>query len=203
MREFIPRICSGEPQSDPILVHFLEMAGDLRGYLPDYTANMVHMRMMTFANEKLCGWKDANQLALKPEAGNYIEYSRYKNGISEPYAACIWPTSLCPDVAEYIQAFPDTLMFINYVNDSMSFYKEVLEEDEGSYVSRYGQLNGKTFVESVDDLVEKIISTTERIRKILGEGQARECWEDFASGFVHFGLFCPRYRWKEVVPEYF
>lgn len=117
----------------------------------------------------------------------------------------------------------DTLMFINYVkyvfkkwlshlfntdivnicSDFMSFYKEVLEEDEGSYVSRYGQLNGKTFVESVDDLVEKIISTTERIRKILGEGQARECWEDFASGFVHFGLFCPRYRWKEVIPEYF
>ena len=85
----------------------------------------------------------------------------------------------------------------------MSFYKELREEDEGAYIVRYAQLNGKSIKDSVDDLVEKIISTTGRIRSILGEGRAREAWENFASGFVHFGLFCPRYRWKEVVPEYF
>lgn len=111
-------------------------------------------------------------------------------------------------------------MFINYVkyvlsvlltflilkllySDLMSFYKEVIEEDEGSYICRYAKLNGKTFEESVHDLVEKIIATTARIRNILGEGRAREAWEDFASGFVHFGLYCPRYKWKDIVPEYF
>lgn len=85
----------------------------------------------------------------------------------------------------------------------MSFYKELREEDEGAYIVRYAQLNRKSIEDSVDDLVEKIIATTGRIRNILGEGRAREAWENFASGFVHFGLFCPRYRWKEVVPEYF
>lgn len=71
----------------------------------------------------------------------------------------------------------------------MSFYKEVLENDEGCYVNRYGQLYGKTLEQSIEDLVEKIITTTERIRKILGEGRARDAWEYFASGFVHFGLY--------------
>ena len=106
MREFIPRICRGKPQLHPILSHFVDYADKLTGYLPDYTANMVHTGMMAFANEELCGWKDANQMTLKAEASNYIEYSRYKNGISEPYAACIWPSELCPEVSEYIQAFP-------------------------------------------------------------------------------------------------
>ena len=85
----------------------------------------------------------------------------------------------------------------------MSYYKEVVENDEGCYVRRYGQLYRKTLEQSIEDLVEKIVSTTERIRKILGEGPAREAWEDFASGFVHFGLYCLRYMWESVVPEYF
>ena len=85
----------------------------------------------------------------------------------------------------------------------MSFYKEAVENDECCYLRRYGQIYNKTLEQSVVDLVEKNINTTERIRKILGEGPAREAWEDFASGYVHFGLYCHRYRWKEVVPEYF
>ncbi|KAK7692765.1 hypothetical protein QCA50_004398 [Cerrena zonata] len=106
MREFIPRICTGQPQLDPILSHFIEMASEVRKYLPDYTANMVHTCMMGFANEELCIRQDVNQLTLKPDAGTYIKYSRYKNGLSEIFAACIWPSTMCPDVAEYIQAFP-------------------------------------------------------------------------------------------------
>lgn len=106
MREFIPRVCDGRPQLHPILTHFVECTGALREFLPDYTSNMVHTGTMAFANEELCGWQDANKLTLHPDAGNFVEYSRYKNGISEPYAACIWPRSMCPDVGEYVQAFP-------------------------------------------------------------------------------------------------
>ena len=106
MQEFIPRICTGQPQLHVILTQFIRSASLVRGYLPDYTANMVHTCMMAYANEEVCGWKDANTLDLRPEAGNYIDYSRYKNGISEPYAACIWPSTMFPDVKEYIQAFP-------------------------------------------------------------------------------------------------
>ena len=55
----------------------------------------------------------------------------------------------------------------------------------------------------VDELVEKILKVTESVREILGEGRAREAWESFASGYVHFHLYCSRYQLEEVVPEYF
>ena len=103
-----------------------------------------------------------------------------------------------------VQILSPTFKATNLVgSDLLSYYKEVLDDDDAAYVARYAQLNGKTIEESVDALSEKIISITERVRKILGDGQAREAWENFASGFVRFNLFCPRYRWKEVVPEYF
>ena len=84
----------------------------------------------------------------------------------------------------------------------MSYYKEVLEEDGTAYVARYAQLNGKTVEAAASELSERIVSIIERIRNILGDGRAREAWEDFASGYVHFHL-CPRYKLKEIIPEYF
>ena len=79
----------------------------------------------------------------------------------------------------------------------------MLAEDHDSYVFRYMQVHGKTLERAVDDLVEKIIKAMERVRNILGDGRAREAWEAFALGFVQFSLSCPRYRMKELVPEYF
>ena len=106
MQEFIPRICRGKPQLHPLLTHLIECADVITQYLPNYTANMIHSGLMAFVNEEISGRENENQLTLKPDASNFIEYSRYKSGIPEPYAASIWPASICPDVSEYIQAFP-------------------------------------------------------------------------------------------------
>ncbi|KAK7692764.1 hypothetical protein QCA50_004397 [Cerrena zonata] len=97
-------------------------------------------------------------------------------------------------------ASPLDINIIHTCSDLLSSYKEALEQDDGCYLGRYARMHGKTLEQSVNDLAEQVISLTERIRKILGEGRAREAWEDFASGYVHFSLFSPRYRWKEVVP---
>ena len=106
LQEFVPRICHGKPQLHPILTHLLECADMITQQLPNYTANTIHSGLMAFVNEELSGRDDGYQIALKPDACTYIEYSRYKNGLPEPFAACIWPMSMCPDVNEYIQAFP-------------------------------------------------------------------------------------------------
>ena len=243
MREFVPSICRGKPQLHPLLTHFVECADMITQYLPNYTANMIHCGLMAYVNEELNVKDNGSQLVLKPDTSSYIEYSRYKSGVPEPYAASMWPRSICPDVNEYIQAFPwvsshhtvweawsnwivprDALRFVDGVkyvlsvltpsievlttttvinSDLMSYYKELLDSDEATYVTRYAQLNGKTVEAAAGDLSERLVSIIERIRNILGDGQAREAWEDFASGYVHFHIFCPRYRLKEVIPEYF
>ena len=95
-----------ELDEDPEVTHLLECADMITQQLPSYTANTIHSGLMAFVNEELSGRDDGYQIALKPDAYTYIEYSRYKNGLPEPFAACIWPMSMCPDVNEYIQAFP-------------------------------------------------------------------------------------------------
>ena len=89
------------------------------------------------------------------------------------------------------------------ISDLFSFYKESLEEDQGNYLHQYARTYNKTTEEVVDDILAKTLTSNEKVRRILGEGKAREAWESFASGYTHYHLYCPRYKLSEVVPEYF
>lgn len=106
MQEFVPRFCDGKPQLAPVLGRLVEAANDLRTFLHEYGANTVHSALLMFANEEVWYGKGAKDLVLQPDAGGYIEYSRYKNGITEPFAFSIWPKAICNNTGEYIQAVP-------------------------------------------------------------------------------------------------
>ena len=106
MRGFVSRFCDGEPQLAPILDRFVECASNLRRFLHEYGANTVHSALLMYANEELWYTQRANKLVLRPDAGGYIEYSRYKSGVAEPYAFGIWPKDICDNTEDYIQAIP-------------------------------------------------------------------------------------------------
>ena len=106
MREFVTHVCTGNTQFHPILDRFLQTATALRQFFPEYTANILYIALLAFVNEEVCCAGEAEQLVLSPEAEQYVDYSRFRSGISEPYAISIWPKDICPDLAEYIQAIP-------------------------------------------------------------------------------------------------
>ncbi|CAL1716300.1 unnamed protein product [Somion occarium] len=203
MREFIPRFCLGQPQLHPLLDRFVESTMNLRKFFPLYTANTICSAVLEYANEEVYCAEDVDQTMLRPGAWQYVEYTRLKSGIPEPYAIGIWPSSVCSDLKEYVQAIPEALLFINHVNDLFSFYKETLEGDRGNYINQYALVHERSTSEAVSDLVDKLVSVAENVRNILGDGSAREAWEDFVSGYTHFHLYCPRYKLAGILPEYF
>lgn len=106
LREFIPRFCTGQPQLRPLLNRFVESIVTLREFYPEYPANTLYSAVLSYVNEEVYCGNEAKELLLSPEAGQYVEYSRFKGGVPEPYAIGIWPRDICPDVGEYIQAIP-------------------------------------------------------------------------------------------------
>ena len=106
LREFIPRLCTGKLQLRPILNHFVHTTVALREFFPEYPANTLYSALLSYVNEELYCVNGAKDLVLSSEAGQYVEYCRFKNGIPEPYALSIWPKDICPDISDYIQAIP-------------------------------------------------------------------------------------------------
>ena len=106
MRDFVPRFCDGKPQLAPLLDQLVNTANDLRPFLHEYGANTMHPALLMFANEELWYTQHAKQSMIQPDAGAYIEYSRYKTGITESYAFGVWPKAICEGAEDYIQAIP-------------------------------------------------------------------------------------------------
>ena len=84
----------------------VEATNNLRQFLHEYGANTVHSSLLMFANEELWYTRHTDKLVLRPDAGGYIEYSRYKSGVAEPYAFGIWPKDIFDNAEDYIQAIP-------------------------------------------------------------------------------------------------
>lgn len=86
-------------------------------------------------------------------------------------------------------------------SDIFSFYKEELAGETGNYIGDRATVCGKSTSETLHELVGETVDIVERIRSILGEGEARNAWENFAKGYVTFHVYSPRYRLHEVLGD--
>lgn len=84
-------------------------------------------------------------------------------------------------------------------SDILSFYKEELAGEKGNYMGDRAITTGKPTLETIRDVIDETIIITERIRKILGEGPAREAWESFAKGWISYHTSSARYRLRELI----
>ncbi|KAI0073461.1 terpenoid synthase [Panus rudis PR-1116 ss-1] len=203
MRKFPLSLYAGQPQPHPLLHYFMEKTLDLRQYYPPYAANAICSGTLEYANAEILAREGADDMSIRPNATQYVEYFRSKGGVAEPYAVFMWPSTVCSDPLSYVQAIPDAMNFINLLNDVFSFYKEAINGETGNYINKYAQAHAKSIEDAVQDAVHKVVQSAERVRGILCMGPARDAWEEFASGYAHFHLYCKRYRLVEVVPEYF
>ncbi|KAI0078974.1 terpenoid synthase [Panus rudis PR-1116 ss-1] len=202
MSAFAPRFFRGQKQMHPALDLFGQNLLDMGKCFTSYGANALVTSAMDFANSEMF-LKEGKNMTLIKESAQYVEFIRLKEGFGEAYAIFIWPRDMCPDTKRYIQAFPDTMNFINLINDLFSYYKEAKAGESGTYLHSFGKVRGLTEPEVLQDLVKQTITVVDRIRSLLGEGIERDCWEAFASGYTQFHMHTDRYKLVEVLPEYF
>lgn len=108
LRQFVPRFYSRQPQLSPLLDLFVEtITVMLPKHYGAYSSNSIVSSSLDFFNAEVFERDgSAEGLEVGQWSGIYLEYVRWKSGISEAYACQIWPKSLCPDTKAYIQAIP-------------------------------------------------------------------------------------------------
>ncbi|CAL1702646.1 unnamed protein product [Somion occarium] len=109
LQQFGRRFYRQLPQLHPVLDKFIEMAVALGDYYPLYSADMICAGTLQYGSEEILLSERSDLSTLQPGATEYIEYSRLKGGIPEPFAYCAWPSSICPDVNEYISSYSRSL----------------------------------------------------------------------------------------------
>jgi len=177
------------------LAEYVRSLAGMWKHFPRFSASAIAASGLNFVNACIL----ENTYHDPVVSANFVEYRRLKSGLSDAYGHFIWDAAQFPDEKEYIQAIPDAGAYCNYTNDIMSFYKEELSGETGTYVQDRALVTGKSSLAALHDLIEDTVAGVERVRAILGEGRARDAWEGFVAGYISFHIYSPRYRLTEII----
>lgn len=70
-----------------------------------------------------------------------------------------------------------------------------------TFVVNLAVADQKTEFEELQNLIDRVHVIITRTRRLLGKGDARDAWENFAAGFIRFHLQDRRYQLADVLPE--
>ncbi|EMD36581.1 hypothetical protein CERSUDRAFT_95867 [Gelatoporia subvermispora B] len=197
-RDFHARFCASAACADEdMLGQLARCVGKMPEYYPRYGAASIAAAALQFVNVSILE-NESHDVRLHTHGRSFVEYRRVRSSIAEAYAHFVWEKSRFPDVNVYIQAIPDAILFIGYLNDILSFYKEELEGEVGNYVNDRALVSGKTSLETLREILDEAAAASDRIRSILGDGETRDAWDAFVTGGIAFHIIDQRYRLQEV-----
>lgn len=85
--------------------------------------------------------QNQDSVHLSRDASDYLVFFRAKTGVTEPFAFFYFPEDIHPedrDLPKYVSAVPSIMLFLGYVNDLLSFYKEEIKQgDSPGFVQSY------------------------------------------------------------------
>ncbi|KAF8551268.1 terpenoid synthase [Imleria badia] len=193
---FNDRFIRKEPQGNAILDAFadiLRRASDL--YRP-VASHLITTSTLNFVTANLLE-NETRSMKISSAAQEYPTYQRNLSGFAEACGFIAFPREI--PLNEYIQAIPELRVFINNVNDIMSFYKEELAGETTNQISTLAARTDKSKLETFGELTEATIGVYQSIAKILeGSPEACEAFKQYAVGYIHFHTSLARYRLEDL-----
>ncbi|KAF7798948.1 hypothetical protein EIP86_010176 [Pleurotus ostreatoroseus] len=197
VEEFMTRLYSGQPQTHPILQYLAENLAAMPDFFPPDAAKAIVASTVIFVNQTLFD-KKLEGITIHQDARQFVESKRIKNGLAEAYSFFIWDKETFPDVVSYIQSVPETLIYLNFVNDIFSFYKEELQGDVNNYIHDRATVTNKVPQDALIDVVNEAVDAVERARAIVQTDLEKSTLERFFVGYVIFHFIAQRYHLYEL-----
>ncbi|KAH9830414.1 uncharacterized protein C8Q71DRAFT_363175 [Rhodofomes roseus] len=200
-RDFPRQLCFPSLKDSTFVVALREVLLGMWNWYPAFGANAIFYGALEYFNGAMLEASPSSRAseAIRPRTLPFVELRRNLSGIPDPFACFIWEKSVFPDEKVYAELIPDTRVYINYINDIVSCYKEELDGDTDNYVYARATVTGKNVSETLLDVIDEWFTARDRIRWMLPGGPAREAWDSFETGFVSLHLVLPRYRLQELL----
>ncbi|KAJ5957419.1 hypothetical protein N7501_011698 [Penicillium viridicatum] len=145
---------------------------------------------------------ESENVQFPTEAHLLPSYFRLKVGVAEAYSFMLFPTAQFSEAECFrycLLLIPYLISGFNWINDIMSFYKEIVEMDNCNFVTNSARCKGLTEVEFLRKLCD---DTSEIIRTLRTLGKAHpglsKVLEAFVSGYVVYHQTQKRYRLEDL-----
>ncbi|KAF9254922.1 terpenoid synthase, partial [Marasmius fiardii PR-910] len=196
MEGFNERIVQGLTQNHPILDALVKNIQDTFKLYNRIQSSLFVTSNMDFVNSLMLDMEIRKVTNFNQSAG-FATYKRGISGVQVGYAMLIFPKDI--DVGVYIQYLPQMSIYINYMNDVLSYYKEELKGEEENLVTLLAKESGITNYEAFQRVADDVAEADRIILEGLASNQrALNCWKSYRAGYVRFHISSPRYKLDEL-----
>ncbi|KAL6922929.1 hypothetical protein FSST1_000203 [Fusarium sambucinum] len=116
-------------------------------------------------------------------------YIRERDGVGKAYAWFTFPKKQFPNLDIPIEAIKDMTRFIAYVNNVLSFYKEILGGETSNYINSTASYERIDSNAALHKTAQDSVDCARRIQSVLaGKGKYEEAWRLHASGYLRMHL---------------
>ncbi|KAG5352773.1 hypothetical protein C0989_000546 [Termitomyces sp. Mn162] len=184
--QFQSRFHARKPQLHPVLDCYATFMLRLYDYYEPYVADQMVMSSMTFMLGSCIEIRLLSKnMKLSTDALLWPYYVRNLSGISGFYAYACFPKKDHPDVMDYIQAIPDILVFTNFLNDVLSFYKEEMDGELHNYCQTMARVTGKEPIKVLQDISDETVVAAKRAFRILADvPAAQKAFKAYEQGYM-------------------
>ncbi|KAK2764571.1 hypothetical protein FQN54_009266 [Arachnomyces sp. PD_36] len=128
-------------------------------------------------------------------------FLRTKVGAAEILISMLWPRALFPEEEYLIQYFPaiqELVLFVDFTNDILSYYKEFCIHDEkGNFVANFAQTHGMSHLDVLKHLASYTPQVIQSVYKTFRDKEdLLKSVQNFVNGWV---MLCTAHRRYHLV----
>lgn len=203
LQVYATNLALGQPQRHPLLQGFTTHLSEQCHIFGPFSGDMIIKGALEFISSAKVEAEHIENFQLPKDASDFLVFFRAKTGVAEPFAFFCFPEDTHPearDLDHYVAVVPAIMLFLDYVNDLLSFYKEHMKPgDSASFVTSHAKLHHLSLVESLQHVKAESVNVVRRIRNICaGNTVLFQHLEQFMQGYILFHLAFGRYKLAEL-----
>ena len=177
--------------------------GDQCRIFGPFGGDMIVKGTIEFLSSAVIEARQTEGLFLPKDAGEYLNFFRAKTGVAEPFAFFCFPEDTYPETAyldTYVKAVPSIMLFLGYVNDILSFYKEEASPtDSAGFIHSHSKLHTISLAQSLRQITRETVQVVHQLRNICSEDHLlSQHMDKFIQGYIWYHLSCSRYKLSEL-----
>ncbi|KAK2465869.1 hypothetical protein APHAL10511_001510 [Amanita phalloides] len=134
---------------------------------------------------------------ISPSAQQFPFFLRNLTSLARPHSLFAFPKSI--PFTSYIEAIPAMVNYISFINDTFSFYKEELANENVNCISNIARCTGRTKLDLLQHLADESVKAHKEILAVLKDRpEALAVYQVFATGTIHYHTSTKRYRLTEL-----
>ncbi|KAJ4424663.1 hypothetical protein N0V82_000591 [Gnomoniopsis sp. IMI 355080] len=194
------RFFAGEEQPTPLLRATAALMKETWDYWDPILANMIVTSTLDCVSSNLLDTRPEFQDMVVTKAGvSFPYFFRNMSGLTTAYACFSYPKTLYPDMGLFLEALPDMAIYINIINDVLSFYKEEAVGETHNYIHNRAKCEQRDPLVVLEKVRAETLACVKRIRSILkGRPHYLESWERQVMGMIAMHKVNPRYRLSDL-----